>query len=59
VPVKVATVELPAQIVLGLSVNVEVGAALTVIVFVVVDVQAPEVTVNETVLEPVLDQLTL
>jgi len=59
VPVNVTVVELPAQIAVGLNVNVDVGAVLTEIVFVVVDEHEPDVTVSVTVLLPMLDQLTL
>jgi hypothetical protein len=43
----------------GFTVNAAVGAAFTVRVFVVVELQVPEVTVNEIVLLPAVDQLTI
>jgi len=58
VPVKV-TVELAlAQTGEGLIVNVAVGAALIVIVFDVVELQVPDVTVKEMVLLPFDDHAT-
>jgi hypothetical protein len=48
----------PTQTVLGDTVNVDVGALITLIVCVVVEEQAPFVTVKLTVFVPELDQDT-
>jgi hypothetical protein len=57
--VKVTAVFAIAQTGEGFTVNAEVGAAFTVMVLVVVELQVPEVTVNDTVLLPAVDQLTV
>ena len=58
-PVNVNVAGAPAHTVEGAAVNVEVGALTTLIVWLVVDEQAPDVKVSVTVFVPVVLQETL